>query len=72
MGYRGKVDEQNRARDLPAQAWTLAEIAAEHGVAKSSVSLWVRDVRFAPKPRQRRSSRRRIGFTRPNSPRSTR
>ena len=37
MGYRGKVDEQNRARDLRAQSWTLDEIAAELGVAKSSV-----------------------------------
>jgi transcriptional regulator with XRE-family HTH domain len=46
MGYRGKVDEQNRARDLRAQAWTLGEIAEELGVSKSSVSLWVRGVRF--------------------------
>ena len=53
MGYRGKVDAQNRARDLRAQAWTLQEIATELGVAKSSVSLWVRDVIFDPKPRQR-------------------
>ena len=53
MGYRGKVGDQNRARDLRAQAWTLQEIADELGVAKSSVSLWVRDVIFEPKPRQR-------------------
>ena len=57
MGYRGKVDEQNRARDLRAQAWTLEEIAAALGVAKSSVSLWVRDVSFEPRPR--RTARRR-------------
>ena len=53
MGYRGEVDAQNRARDLRAQAWTLQEIATELAVAKSSVSLWVRDVMFDPKPRQR-------------------
>ena len=53
MGYRGKVTEQNRACDLRAKAWTLQEIADELGVAKSSVSLWVRDVIFEPKPRQR-------------------
>ena len=53
MGYRGKVIEQNRARDLRAEAWTLQEIASELGVAKSSVSLWVREVMFEPKPRQR-------------------
>ena len=46
MGCRGKVDQQNRARDLRAQAWTLQEIATELGVSKSSVSLWVRDVEF--------------------------
>jgi hypothetical protein len=44
MGYRGKTNEQNRARDLRAQGWTYNEICAELGVAKSSVSLWCRDV----------------------------
>jgi hypothetical protein len=29
MGYRGLVVEQNRARELRAQAWTLLEIATE-------------------------------------------
>lgn len=53
MGYGGKVAEQQRARELRADAWTLAEIAAELGVAKSSVSLWVRDIDFTPKPRNR-------------------
>src|SRR5690606_31205696 len=46
VGYRGKVHEQARARALRAQAWTLGEIAAELGVSRSSVSLWVRDVPF--------------------------
>lgn len=57
MGYRGKVVEQERARQLRAEAWTLADIAAELGVSKSSVSLWVRDVAFTPRPR--RTGRRR-------------
>jgi hypothetical protein len=61
MGYRGKLDDQHRARELRAQAWTLVEIAEELGVAKSSVSLWVRDVEFEPRPR--RTARRRA----PNS-----
>ena len=52
MGYRGKVVEQERARALRAESWTLQDIADELGVAKSSVSLWVRDVEFVPKPRQ--------------------
>ena len=49
MGYRGLVAEQNRARDLRAESWTLQAIADELGVAKSSVSLWVRDVEFVPR-----------------------
>jgi transcriptional regulator with XRE-family HTH domain len=47
MGYRGKVAEQERARELRAEAWALVEIANELGVSKSSVSLWVRDVEEA-------------------------
>ena len=58
MGYRGKTEEQERARALRAQAWTLQEIADELGVAKSSVSLWVRDVEFVPRPRQPGAHRR--------------
>jgi hypothetical protein len=53
MGYGGKVSEQQRARELRAEAWTLADIAAELGVSKSSVSLWVRNVEFTPRPRNR-------------------
>jgi hypothetical protein len=53
MGYGGKYTEQARARELRAQAWTLNEIAAELGVSKSSVSIWVRDVDFTPRPRNR-------------------
>jgi hypothetical protein len=58
MGYRGLVVEQNRARELRAQAWTLLEIATELGVAKSSVSVWVRDVEFEPRPRVKVARRR--------------
>ncbi|MBW3605809.1 MAG: hypothetical protein KY460_13065 [Actinobacteria bacterium] len=60
MGYRGKAAEQARARELRAQAWTLQDIADELGVAKSSVSLWVRDVVFTPRPRHGRTARRRV------------
>lgn len=52
MGYRGKVHEQEQARAMRAEAYTLLEIAQALGVAKSSVSLWVRDVEFEPKPRR--------------------
>jgi hypothetical protein len=53
MGYRGKVTEQNAARRLRALSWTLADIAKHLGVAKSSVSTWVRDVEFEPQARRR-------------------
>jgi hypothetical protein len=53
VGYGGKVVAQHRARELRAEAWTLQEIAAELAVSKSSVSLWVRDVEFSPRPRNR-------------------
>jgi hypothetical protein len=58
MGYRGMVQEQQRARELRAQAWTLQEIADELGVSRSSVSLWVRDVDFEPKPRKKTARKR--------------
>ena len=57
MGYRGKLSERAKARELRGEAWTLADIATELGVSKSSVSLWVRDVDFQPRPR--RTARRR-------------
>lgn len=59
MGYRGKVAERERARELRARAWTLNEIVAELGVSKSSVSLWVRDVPFDEAARSARAGRNR-------------
>jgi transcriptional regulator with XRE-family HTH domain len=53
VGCRGKTVEHQRARELRAESWTVQEIADELGVARSSVSIWVRDVVFEPKPRQR-------------------
>ncbi|HUG84890.1 MAG TPA: hypothetical protein VMM13_10010, partial [Euzebya sp.] len=57
MGYRGKVVERQRARELRADGRTLQAIADELGVAKASVSVWVRDVVFTPRPRQRSQRR---------------
>jgi hypothetical protein len=57
MGYRGKLAEQQQARQLRRTGLPLAEIALRVGVSKSSVSLWVRDVELAPvrsPPRGRR------------------
>jgi hypothetical protein len=53
MGYRGKLAEQTKARELRAAGMTLLDIATQLGVAKSSVSLWVRDVECTPGPRRR-------------------
>ena len=53
MGYRGKVAQQAQARLLRADGMILQDIAQQLGVSKSSVSLWVRDVDFVPRPHVR-------------------
>jgi hypothetical protein len=58
MGYRGKLEEQERARAMRAEGMTLLDIATRLGVSKSSVSLWVRDVDFTPSPRRYGPQRR--------------
>ena len=58
MGYRGKLAEREQARRLRVTGLPLAEIAARLGVSRSSVSLWVRDVAFEPRPRAVRGRRR--------------
>ena len=59
MGYRGKLAEQQLARQLRRTGLPLAEIALRVGVSKSSVSLWVRDVEFAAPIRPLTRGRRR-------------
>jgi hypothetical protein len=59
MGYRGKLAEQQLARQLRRTGLPLAEIALRVGVSKSSVSLWVRDVEFATPVRSLTRGRRR-------------
>ena len=56
MGYGGKVVEQEAARRLRASGMTMPDIAAELGVSKSSVSLWVRDVPVPEMQRRRTRS----------------
>lgn len=41
MGYRGKLEQQARGREMRAAGSTVPEIAAALGVARSSVSRWV-------------------------------
>jgi hypothetical protein len=57
VGYRGKVNEQEKARMLRAEGRTLQDIADVLGVAKSSVSLWCRNIDI--EVRQRRPGMRR-------------
>jgi hypothetical protein len=58
MGYRGKLAEQQQARQLRRTGLPLAEIATRLGVSKSSVSLWVREVEFTPLPHPPQGRRR--------------
>ena len=58
MGYRGKVEAREAARRLRAENMTLADIADQLGVSKSSVSIWVRDVPFTPSKRRHGPHRR--------------
>lgn len=57
--------EREEARRLRAEGLTLNAIAARLGVAKSSVSVWVRDI---PGPPQHRKNRRRGRPTTPDPP----
>src|SRR5450759_4449543 len=62
MGYRGKVREQEEARRLRSEGKTLVEIATALNVAKSSASIWGRDVPFTPSPPRTGAHRRRHPF----------
>jgi transcriptional regulator with XRE-family HTH domain len=48
-----KTAERERARDLRASGWSVKEIERTLGVARSSVSRWVRDVELGPTERRR-------------------
>ena len=73
MGNRGFVELREEARRLRADAWTLLAIADRLGVAKSTVSLWVRDVEFVPGPRADAGAPRKLPRDgQPASPRNSR
>ena len=57
VGYRGKIAERERARELRAEGWTMPDIAAELDVSRGSVSAWTRDIEVEPRPRRRARSR---------------
>jgi hypothetical protein len=58
MGYRGKLEEQAKARQLRARGLTMDAIAEKLHVSKSSVSLWARDVPFQPSLLRTKARRR--------------
>ncbi|MGX9918660.1 hypothetical protein ACWIG4_02290 [Streptomyces sp. NPDC002248] len=59
-----RTDARKKARELRRKGWTYNQIAQEVGCAKSSVSLWVRDLprpapNFASQERAREAARTR-------------
>ena len=56
-----KTDERREARRLRRLGWSVKEIEREVGVARSSVSLWVRDIELGLEQRERLISRSRLG-----------
>jgi hypothetical protein len=56
-----KTAERILARDLRAEGWSIKEIERHLGVARASVSVWVRDVDLGPEQRQRLVQRVRVG-----------
>src|SRR3990167_749247 len=48
MGYTGKVELRFKAQALRKHGFSVKEIQKRLGVARSSVSLWVRDVQLTP------------------------
>jgi transposase-like protein len=47
-----KPEKREAARRLRQQGWSVKEITRELGVAKSSVSLWVRDIELTPEQKR--------------------
>src|SRR5690349_4736331 len=67
-----KDDLREQARELRTQGQSYNEIAAELGVSKSSVSLWVRDIPCPERFAYVHSGRRLEGLRRYNEPRTAR
>jgi transposase-like protein len=61
MFVQSKHREREAARERRKQGWSLAAIAAALGVAKSSVSVWVRDITPPAPPRPERRAGRPSG-----------
>jgi transposase len=58
MGYFGKLEEKKRAIGLRKKGYSYNEIVKHVGVAKSTLSLWCRDVILGPDQLARLQKRR--------------
>ncbi|MEX0877761.1 MAG: hypothetical protein WDZ40_02750 [Candidatus Spechtbacterales bacterium] len=56
-----KLEEKRKARELRKKGWSIREITKELGVAKGSVSVWVRDIELTKKQKQK-LSKNRVSF----------
>jgi transcriptional regulator with XRE-family HTH domain len=56
-----KTVERDKARELRSQGWSVREIEQHLGVARSSVSTWVRDIELGPDELRRLAERTRLG-----------
>jgi len=52
-----RTEERQRARELRAQGWSVKQIERHLGVARSSVSVWVRGVPLGEDQRRRLAAR---------------
>jgi len=57
MGSIMRLKEKKLARKLRKQGWSINEIYRKLGVAKGSVSLWVRDIELTKKQKQELSKK---------------
>jgi transcriptional regulator with XRE-family HTH domain len=70
---RAKAELRPRAVELRLRGWTYLQIAAEVGVSKSTLSLWLRDVELPDDEKEAREARRKaVGAARSISARSAR
>ena len=56
-----KAELKAQARELRQQGWSVRQIERHLGVARSTVSVWVRDIELGPEQRQRLIEQSRLG-----------
>ncbi|OGK62945.1 hypothetical protein A2334_06210 [Candidatus Roizmanbacteria bacterium RIFOXYB2_FULL_38_10] len=61
MGYSGKLFLHEKARELRLKGYSVRTIQKKLGVAKSSVSLWVRNIMLSDKQTQQLLNSKRAG-----------